>query len=118
MQKLLSKDDFNLMDIIHTKDGRTLTVGLINNDDFITSANAYLAYIQGMIVSKTKWTKMKKIKWTVFELLTKVQQINTFTEVTDNKTKKDRLKSIKRTLIYLLMASTGEKPILLCPSNT
>ncbi|MGE7843652.1 hypothetical protein ACQKNX_23085 [Lysinibacillus sp. NPDC093712] len=62
MPKLLSKDDFKLLDVIQTKDGRTLTVGLMDKDGFITSANAYLAYIHGMVISKTKWTRIEDDK--------------------------------------------------------
>lgn len=62
MKKLLSLQDFKLLDVIHTKDGRILTIGLKNKDGYITSASAYLAYMQGRVISKTKWTKIENEK--------------------------------------------------------
>ncbi|WP_193767454.1 hypothetical protein [Lysinibacillus sp. OL1] len=56
MARLLSIQDFNLFDVIQTKDGRTLTIGLQDTKDHITSKSAYKVYTEGKLVSKSRWT--------------------------------------------------------------
>ncbi len=56
MPKLLSLEDFNLFDVVQTKDGRTLTIGFQNTNKYITSKSAYKFYTEGKLISKSRWT--------------------------------------------------------------
>ncbi len=47
------KRDFLLLDHIKMIDGRVLTIGLKNDEHFITQENAFKAYKAGGIVAKT-----------------------------------------------------------------